>query len=99
MNETKKQCQSCKHWGLNRDLALNGIEDVHIIQAYMGPKAPLEKRWQAWCENDDVRNFIHTQETNLPAYITVVIKKQFVTPWIFGCTNWEEAEGWKALWI
>lgn len=91
------RCQSCKYWGLNRDLALNGIGEVHIIDAFVHDVS-LAEQWQAYCENTDVRKAIRVRETSLPKYIKPIIQKWFTTSWTFGCTNWEEAEGWEALW-
>ena len=93
----KKNCQSCKYWGLNRDVELNGIENVSYLSVGTTSKN-FEESFQAYCENEKTRACMKVSETALPGYIKPNIMKWLVTNWTFGCTNWKEAKGWEELW-
>ena len=78
-------CRACKYWEGNAELLLNGPEG--ILRNFRGA-----------CYNEETRGCISVWETKLPDYIKPNIRNSFVTKYDFGCANWEEAEGWEALW-
>jgi hypothetical protein len=89
LNESGKQevkaCRSCKHWEGNAELLRNG--PTGLTRDHTGD-----------CYNEKTQGCMHVWENKVPDYIKLDIQKRFVTTWDFGCTNWEEAEGWEVLW-
>ena len=88
------KCQSCKYWGLNRDAILNGIE--HGLS--YGYFVPDDNSWEAHCENENILKSMHVWENNLPNWVKISIRKDFITRHTFGCAFWEKYSDWKKLW-
>ena len=82
---TEKRCNTCKHWGVNRDAILNGIENA-------------TRDNNSYCESKDIRGLVRIQETALPDYIVPSIKFDFISHWSFNCIYWEEYPEWEKLW-
>lgn len=80
-----KQCQSCKHWGGNREAILNGVENT-------------TRSLTSHCENEVILNSMDVWVTNLPSWITAAIRKDFICHYTFGCNCWEVYKDWRKLW-
>jgi hypothetical protein len=78
-------CQSCKHWGVNREAILNGVENT-------------TRDITSHCENKDILNSMDVWITNLPSWIVTTIRKDFICHYTFGCVCWEEYKDWEKLW-
>ncbi len=79
-----KTCISCKYWGVNRDIILNGVENAHVdISSH--------------CESGDLQNCIHVNETKLPSYIIPFFHKRFICNNEFGCVFWKLYKNWKKV--
>lgn len=80
-----KTCKSCKYWGINREAILNGIENTF-------------RSLESYCENENILKSIEVWESNLPNWINISVRSNFVSSYTFGCSYWEEFVDWKKLW-
>lgn len=98
-----KKCKSCKHWGLNRNAAFNGPENVSYKDAdFFSESHPSSGvgpfTWWSTCKCDRISTFLCAWETSLPEFIKVTLRKEFKTPCDFGCSFWELYIDWCKLW-